>query len=71
MSYQEKDIAFEKGDYWVLRVPYGKKKGTYEVYKVGVTHSTRCGIIGFRDDEGLARAKAEVERRIIADANPK
>ena len=57
---RESDIAYERGEYWVLRV--GKDKG-YEVYKNGITHSTRCAIIGFPDDVGLARAIAEIDRR--------
>ena len=31
---RESDIMHEVGDYWVAR-----QKGTYVVYKVGVTHS--------------------------------
>lgn len=60
MNYRESDIAYERGDYWVLRLP--KDKG-YEVYKVGITHSTRCAIIGFPGHIGLARAIAEIDRR--------
>lgn len=60
MTYREKDIAYETPDhkYWVLRVGYG-----YEIYEVGITHSTRKGIIGFKGQEGLDRAIAEIERR--------
>lgn len=58
--YRETDIAYEDGDYWVLRVPTG-----FEVYKVGITHSTRCAIIGFKGDKGLERAKLEIERRKV------
>ena len=32
---RESDIMHEVGDYWVAR-----QKGTYVVYKIGVTHST-------------------------------
>ena len=32
---RESDIMHEVGDYWVAR-----QKGTYVVYRVGVTHST-------------------------------
>jgi len=59
---RESDIAYERGEYWVLRV--GKDKG-YKIYKNGITHSTRCAIIGFPGDVGLARAIAEIDRRII------
>lgn len=57
------DIAFEKGDYWVLKLP----KGTFEVYKVGITHSTRCAQIGYPGEVGLQKAKAEIDRRIARD----
>ena len=62
MDYKEKDIAYEKGDYWVLRVKHG-----YEVYKKGITHSTRCGIIGYTGEWGLNRAIDECEKRRLAD----
>lgn len=61
--YKEADIAFESGDYWVLRVATG-----FEVYKTGVTCSTRCAIIGYRGDEGLQRAKSEIARRQLGAA---
>lgn len=63
MTYREDDIAHETQDYWVLRVPSGKLAGTYEVYRKGVTHSTRCATIGYRGEEGLRRAVAECDRR--------
>lgn len=63
-SYKEEDIVFESGNHWVLRVPSG-----YEVYKIGVTHSTRCAQIGYRGEEGLRRAIQEVERREGQDSN--
>ena len=56
MTYQEKDIRYENGAYWVLETP-----NAFEVYRVGVTHSTRCATIG--KSLGLARAIAEVDRR--------
>ena len=58
-SYTEKDIAFEKGDYWVLKVATG-----FEVYRTGITHSTRCAQIGFKGEAGLQRAIAEIDRRL-------
>lgn len=58
MSYKESDIMYENGDYWVLKVEKG-----YEVYKIGVTCSTRCAIIGYKDDKGLERAIAECNKR--------
>lgn len=63
MAYTEADIAHENGDHWVLRVRSGRAAGTFEVYRAGATHSTRCAIIGYRGDEGLRRAIAECDRR--------
>jgi len=59
MSYKVSDIAFESGEYWVL----DKGAKGFEVYKIGVTHSTRCAIIGYAGQAGLDRAKREIERR--------
>jgi hypothetical protein len=56
-----KDIVFETDHYWVKRVPKG-----FEVYKTGLTHSTRVAIIGHTGDKGLQRAKLEIERREAA-----
>lgn len=53
-------IVYEKGDYWVNRTA----KGYFEVYKIGITHSTRCAQIGYAGEIGLNRAKAEIDRRI-------
>ena len=49
----------ECGKYWVKSVEFG-----YEVYKTGITNSTRCAIIGYKGDLGLERAKAEIARRL-------
>lgn len=57
-----KDIVFETDRYWVKRVPKG-----FEVYKTGLTHSTRVAIIGYTGDKGLQRAKDEIARREDAD----
>src|SRR5512143_439570 len=57
----EKDIVFETKHYWVKRVPKG-----FEVYKTGVTHSTRVAVIGYTGDKGLQRAKDEIARREAA-----
>ena len=59
---KEKDIIFENGPYWVLKVKYG-----YDVYKCGVIHSTRCAIIGWKGERGLDKAKNEIDRRIKLD----
>ena len=53
-----KDIVFETDHYWVKRVPKG-----FEVYKTGLTHSTRVAVIGYTGDKGLERAKDEIARR--------
>jgi hypothetical protein len=56
-----KDIVFETDRYWVKRVPKG-----FEVYKTGITSSTRVAVIGYTGDKGLQRAKQEIERREAA-----
>ena len=60
MSYKESDITYEKGPYWVLNTGL---KG-FEVYKTGITHSTRCAVIGYKGQNGLDRAILEIERRL-------
>lgn len=60
MSYKESDIAFELGDFWVLNLG---SKG-FEVYKNGITHSTRCAIIGYSGNNGLQLAIQEINRRL-------
>lgn len=59
MKYDLKDVIYETSKYWVLN----KYEKGYEVYKIGVTHSTRCAIIGYKGQEGLERAIAEAKRR--------
>lgn len=56
---KESDILYEKGNYWVC----ASNKGGYEVYRIGITHSTRCAIIGYKGAEGLLLAKMECDRR--------
>lgn len=58
---READILYENATHWVARAPEGRKG--FEVYRKGVTHSTRCAIIGFEGDKGLQRAKNEANRR--------
>jgi len=54
-----KDILYENSSHWVKRVKTG-----YEVYRIGVTHSTRCAQIGWpNSDKGLKRAIAEADKR--------
>jgi len=59
MSYREQDIKHETRDYWVLDAG---AKG-FEVYRTGITHSTRCAQIGHIGQIGLDKAIAECERR--------
>jgi hypothetical protein len=59
MSYREQDIVHEQGRHWVLKVPTG-----FEVYRIGITHSTRVARIGWPGtQQGLDRAIAECARR--------
>ena len=60
MSYKESDIAYEQGNFWVLNLG---SKG-FEVYKTGITHSTRCAVIGYSGSNGLTLAIQEVQRRL-------
>lgn len=65
---KESEILYENGPFWVKAAEFGtgrlrpKSKG-YEVYKNGVTHAKRVAIIGFAGEKGLARAKAEADKR--------
>lgn len=65
-SYRESDIVLEDGQYWVLKVPTG-----LDVFKVGVTHSTRCAQIGWPDDmpKAMGYARREIARRQAIDAS--
>ncbi len=58
MSYKLKDIIYETKNFWVLRVKSG-----FEVYKINVTHSTRCAQIGWEGEKGRERAIAECNKR--------
>jgi len=53
------DIVYEKGNYWALKVDYG-----FDVYKTGITHSTRCARIGYKNQVGLDKVIVEIDRRI-------
>lgn len=55
---KESDILYENGMFWVCKAKHG-----YEVYESGITHSTRRAIIGYEGADGLAKAKAEADRR--------
>ncbi len=56
------NIKYENATHWVLSVKTG-----YEVYKTGVTHSTRCARIGWpNSDKGLNRAIIEADKRNVS-----
>lgn len=59
MSFALKDIKYETRDFWVLDVG---KKG-FEVYRIGITHSTRVASIGRGEMMGLPRAIKEANDR--------
>ena len=63
--YREEQIVYETKSHWVLEV----KPGYFEVNKTGITHSTRCAIIGPYNEPGRARRRAieECDRRTAAD----
>jgi len=58
MSYRESDIMFENPTHWVLRT-----ETAFEVYQIGITHSTRRAIYGKGLANALTRAIADAERR--------
>ena len=60
---RERDIVYENGDHWVYRKPNGRLRGTFEVYRVGITRSKRCAIIGYRGSHGLNLAIMVCDRR--------
>jgi len=52
------NIVHETKHFWVLKVD-----GGYDIYRNGITCSTRCAQIGFTGEIGLHKAKLECERR--------
>ena len=54
MSYSVKQIAFEGSNHWVL----DKGTGWFEVYKTGITASTKVATIHYSNDIELAKEKA-------------
>ncbi len=58
MQTRLENIVHETAHHWIE-----KQENGYAVYRLGITHSTRCAWIGFTGEPGLARAIAEVERR--------
>lgn len=55
---KSKNIVYEGKKHWVLKVSDG-----YEVYRLGITHSTRCSQIGVVGSEGLKKAIADCNKR--------
>lgn len=64
MSYREQDIVHENPTHWVLK----NKDGHFEVYRTGITHSTRRAYIGFPGPKGLEKARDEADRRHALEA---
>lgn len=60
---KETDILYQNGDYWICKYFRGKEHIGFEIYKNGITHSTRCAIIGLGENYGLKRAIKECDRR--------
>lgn len=58
------EILYEKGEYWVKKAKHG-----YEVYKTGLTVSTRCAQIGWEGGRGFQKAKEEIDRRLTQNQN--
>jgi len=58
---KESDILHENGNFWVCKA--SNPKNGFEVYKNGITHSTRCAIIGFLGEVGLKKAITECDKR--------
>lgn len=54
------DIMHETNSHWVRRIKTG-----FEVYKKGITHSTRCAQIGYTGTIGLDKAITECNKRSI------
>ena len=53
----ENQIAYENSTHWV----FDDGKNAYEVFRNGITHSTKCATIG--RSLGLAKAIHEADRR--------
>lgn len=60
-----KEIVYEKGIYWVRKLP---NDAGYEIYKTGLVASTRYGVIGYPNARGLNRAIEIIDERIAREA---
>jgi len=69
MYYNAVDIILIVGQYFVTPATFGRYATPgFEVWKQGVTHATKVATIGYGGDEGLKRAKAEIEKRLTQTA---
>lgn len=59
---KESDIIHENGQFWVCK----RQDGGFEVYRCGITHSTRCATFGRGLPNAKQRAIAECDRRAEA-----
>ncbi len=61
MNAELASIIHEGKNHYVRKAGHG----SYEVYRNGVTHATRCGIFQFSNDDAkaLGRAIADCDRR--------
>lgn len=53
-----KNIMYEGRNYWVLKIKDG-----FEVYRTGITHSTKVSQIGYTGEKGLNRAIIDCKNR--------
>ena len=58
MSYKITDVMYETDNHFLLKV-----KGGYEGYRKGITHATRCAVIGWEGEKGFVRGRDELDRR--------
>ncbi len=69
---QEKDILYENGKHWVAQATFGSKSTGksegFAVFRNNSTHAVRVASIGYSGDDGLARAKAEADRRELKES---
>jgi len=60
---QLKDILYDNGSAYVIQGKGGK--GHFEIYKSGVTHAVRCGIVDYNDAaQAFEVAKQRADREL-------
>lgn len=57
----EREILYDRDGFWIKK----NAIGDYEIYQIGVTHSTRVATIGRNLKDAWERAKTECERRAL------